>query len=125
MRQPPRGARGEAVGGAGGRERIVAIGEHVGDQLRCERSEQDAVAVVAGRPYQAPHRTAADHGRVVGGARPQANGQLFDLQLADTGDELARVAQQLIYAAGGRREPEATLLYGRAEHIAAVRAGTR
>jgi thiamine-phosphate pyrophosphorylase len=119
------GRSSEARGGAGAKERVwlVVPGEHSGEELGGERREQDAVAVVPGGPGQPVERAAADRGSVVGRGGAKADAELLDLELADAGQELASVAQQLVDTAGARqRIVEAALLDGRAEQIAPVAA---
>ena len=107
---------------AGGDPRRVAV-EPVGDEVGGDRREQDPVAVMAGRPVQAGELLRrAEHRRVVGRRRAQPRGHLLDDQLVHAGHDLARVAQQLVEAAGGDRRVEAALLHRRAEHVAPVAA---
>ena len=67
---------------------------------------------------------AADRRHVVGRARAQARATAPRSPARSTpGTQLVRVAQQLVDAAGRRRELEAPLLDRRAEHVAPVAAG--
>ena len=120
MPAPRRSARGSAGAAHSG---SALAGQRGGDEVGGERREQDAVAVVAGRPQRArrarPGRSPAGC-RASPGRRPAT--QLLDLELEHAGHDLAHVAQQLVDAAGGRRGVEAALLHRRAEDVAAVRA---
>ena len=93
--------RGSASGGPV-RQRLA--GERARDEVGGDRREQDAVAVVPGRPDAArrarPGRSRAGC-RASPGRRPGE--QLLDLELEHAGHELGAVAQQLVDAAGGRR----------------------
>ena len=60
--------------------------------------------VAQSSPSSAPAPIA---GALSGVPGPKADRQLLDLQLADAGDQLVRVAQQLVDAADGRRRVEA------------------
>ena len=78
---------------------------------------------MAGRPDEPVAGVDSDQRQVVGGPRAQPGGQLADLELEHAGDELGRIAQQLVQPAGGHRRVEAPLLDAGPEHVAAVPPG--
>ena len=61
-----------------GASRRPPAGDRVDDDLRGDRRQQDAVAVMAGRPVQPLDGARAERGRVVGRARPQTCRELVD-----------------------------------------------
>ena len=75
----------------------------LGDRVRGDRREQDAVAVVTGRQDQAVDSGRADERGVVGRARPQPGADLVEDRLAQLRQHGLRIAQQLVHRAGPRR----------------------
>ena len=101
----------------------LAPSEQPERQLGRERREQDAVAVVAGRPDQALERAAADQRarcRACPGAGPTESSSSSSSLTPGTSSCASRSSSYTPPAVGG--ELEAALLDGGAEHVAAVAA---
>src|SRR5215813_14330228 len=77
-----------------GRPRHGAGDHQVVDRLGGDRGEQDAVAMMTGRQYEARNAGGAQNGRIVVRGRPQAGPDRLDLHVLDRGQRTPRAFEQ-------------------------------
>src|SRR5690606_896297 len=95
--------------------------EHeVADELRRERREQDAVAVVAARDEEPLGPEPADEREAVFGGGAEARPEARDVRLAERGHDLRRAREQAREPFDGDLAREADVLHRRARDDAPV-----